>query len=230
MTLGNMKTNRRNFIKSMSALGIASATYPLLSACNSRNASEHLNEKITKIEIFRYDINIPRYFSWGTWHNRQHLFIKISAGDFYYSFGNNRAFAYKVNTTQYGSRTAAEGASVLSANQLVYAREPLPRYVTTFYQDIGLTTPYDFGTSTGPVYLAYRASNIAPSGSSYVGNATQGSTSTNLRMAQALEFAAGDSSASQSITQDRRVWTGYFNLNGSSGAAKIAGQSRPKKS
>lgn len=156
--------------------------------------------------------------------------IAISAGDFYYSFGNNRAFAYKVNTTQYGSRTAAEGASVLSANQLVYAREPLPRYVTTFYQDIGLTTPYDFGTSTGPVYLAYRASNIAPSGSSYVGNATQGSTSTNLRMAQALEFAAGDSSASQSITQDRRVWTGYFNLNGSSGAAKIAGQSRPKKS
>jgi L-alanine-DL-glutamate epimerase-like enolase superfamily enzyme len=78
-----MNTNRRDFIKSMSALGIVGATYPLLSACASKNGYEYLNEKITKIEIFRYDINIPRYFSWGTWHNRQHLFIKISAGDFY---------------------------------------------------------------------------------------------------------------------------------------------------
>ncbi|GGD04183.1 mandelate racemase/muconate lactonizing enzyme family protein [Hyunsoonleella pacifica] len=78
-----MKTNRRDFIKSMSALGIVGATYPLFSACAGKNGTEYLNEKITKIEIFRYDINIPRYFSWGTWHNRQHLFIKISSGDFY---------------------------------------------------------------------------------------------------------------------------------------------------
>lgn len=67
----------------MSAFGILGATYPLLTACSGKNSSEYLNEKITKIEIFRYDINIPRYFSWGTWHNRQHLFIKISSGDFY---------------------------------------------------------------------------------------------------------------------------------------------------
>jgi len=155
--------------------------------------------------------------------------IAISAGDFYYGFGNNRAFAYKVNTNNFGSRTASESVSVNSVSQLVYAREPLLRYVTTFYQDISLTTPYNFGTSTGPVYLAYRASNTAPSGSSFVANATQGSTSTNLRMAQAAEFAAGDSSVSQSTTQDRRIWTGYFNLNGSNGAVKIAGQSQPKK-
>lgn len=78
-----MKTTRRDFIKSMSALGIVGATYPLFSACTGKNGTDHLKEKITKIEIFRYDINVPRYFSWGTWHNRQHLFIKISAGDFY---------------------------------------------------------------------------------------------------------------------------------------------------
>ncbi|WP_296635343.1 mandelate racemase/muconate lactonizing enzyme family protein [Polaribacter sp.] len=78
-----MKTNRRHFIKSMSVLGVVGATYPLLSSCVGKNGTEYLNEKITKIELFRYDINIPRYFSWGTWHNRQHLFIKISAGDFY---------------------------------------------------------------------------------------------------------------------------------------------------
>lgn len=67
----------------MSALGVLGATYPLLSACVSKNGTDYLHEKITKIELFRYDINIPRYFSWGTWHNRQHLFIKISSGDFY---------------------------------------------------------------------------------------------------------------------------------------------------
>tara|TARA_R110002096_G_scaffold9533_3_gene37592 strand:- start:27387 stop:28616 length:1230 start_codon:yes stop_codon:yes gene_type:complete len=78
-----MKTNRRDFIKSMSALGIVSATYPMLSSCMGKSGNEYLNEKITKIELFRYDINVPRYFSWGTWHNRQHLFIKISSGDFY---------------------------------------------------------------------------------------------------------------------------------------------------
>ncbi|TNJ44995.1 mandelate racemase/muconate lactonizing enzyme family protein [Tamlana fucoidanivorans] len=78
-----MKTNRRKFIKSISALGIAGATYPWLSSYVGKTRNEYLNEKITKIEIFRYDINIPRYFSWGTWHNRQHFFIKISSGDFY---------------------------------------------------------------------------------------------------------------------------------------------------
>lgn len=78
-----MSTNRRDFLRSMSALGLASVAYPLFSACAGKNGTEYLKEKITKIEIFRYDIDIPRYFSWGTWHNRQHLFIKISAGDFY---------------------------------------------------------------------------------------------------------------------------------------------------
>ncbi|MHA2112510.1 MAG: hypothetical protein ACW98W_13605 [Candidatus Hodarchaeales archaeon] len=155
--------------------------------------------------------------------------IAISAGDFYYGFGNNRAFAYKVDTTAHATRSAAENVNVVAVNQLVYAREPLPRYVTTFYQDISLTTPYDFGSFTGVQFLAYRASDTAPSGSSFVGNATQGSSSTNIKMAQALEFAAGDSTASQSTTQDRRIWTGEFSFNGSSGVSKSAGQSRPKK-
>ena len=48
-------------------------------------------------------------------------------------------------------------------------------------------------------------------------------------MAQAAEFAAGDSNVSKSTTQDRRIWTGYFQLNGTNGAAKAAGYSRPKK-
>ncbi|XCF05451.1 mandelate racemase/muconate lactonizing enzyme family protein [Tamlana crocina] len=76
-----MKTNRRNFIKGISSVGLFSLSYPLLSSCISdKNV---LTEKITKIEFYQYNINIPRYFSFGTWLNRQHIFMKINAGDYY---------------------------------------------------------------------------------------------------------------------------------------------------
>ena len=78
-----MPDNRRTFIKKMSALGVMGAVYPLLSSCISNGKKEVLNERITKIEFYRYDINIPRYFSFGTWLNRQHLFMKISSGEFF---------------------------------------------------------------------------------------------------------------------------------------------------
>ncbi len=39
-------------------------------------------EWIEQIELFRYDIDIPRHFSWGSWYNRQHLFMRISSGSF----------------------------------------------------------------------------------------------------------------------------------------------------
>ncbi len=76
-----MTSDRRSFIKKMSAFGVLGLTYPLLSSCISKK--EVLNERITKIEFYRYDINIPRYFSFGTWLNRQHLFMKISSGAHY---------------------------------------------------------------------------------------------------------------------------------------------------
>jgi len=76
-----MKTNRRNFIKAISSIGVFSLSYPLLSSCI--RDKEVLNKKITKIEFYQYNINIPRYFSFGTWLNRQHIFMKISAGDYY---------------------------------------------------------------------------------------------------------------------------------------------------
>ncbi|MBC3758687.1 mandelate racemase/muconate lactonizing enzyme family protein [Hyunsoonleella sp. SJ7] len=76
-----MKTNRRNFIKGISSVGLFSLSYPLLSSCISDK--DVLTEKITKIEFYQYNINIPRYFSFGTWLNRQHIFMKISVGDYY---------------------------------------------------------------------------------------------------------------------------------------------------
>lgn len=78
-----MGTNRRDFVKKFSALGLISATYPFLNSFQGSTELDYLNEKIDKIELFRYDIDIPRYFSWGTWYNRQHLFMKISSGNYY---------------------------------------------------------------------------------------------------------------------------------------------------
>ncbi|TBN02928.1 hypothetical protein EYD45_10250 [Hyunsoonleella flava] len=128
-----MKKNRRDFIKSMSALGIAGATYPLFTSCLGRTGTEYLKEKITKIEIFRYDINIPRYFSWGTWHNRQHLFIKISAGDFYGwtetpASKNNPNFkptAWVEYLKQFKGLTIGEAQKLLASEQILGSKRSL---------------------------------------------------------------------------------------------------------
>ena len=128
-----MKTNRRDFIKSLSALGILGATYPLSSACSGKNRTEYLNEKITKIEVFRYDINKPRYFSWGTWHNRQHLFIKISSGDFYgwtetRASKNNPDFkptAWINYLKQFKGLTLGEAQNLLASEQVLDTKRSL---------------------------------------------------------------------------------------------------------
>ena len=36
---------------------------------------------IENIELFLFQVNKERYFSFGTYHNRQHIFIKIQSGD-----------------------------------------------------------------------------------------------------------------------------------------------------
>jgi L-alanine-DL-glutamate epimerase-like enolase superfamily enzyme len=39
-----------------------------------------IENKIEKVELFRYDSTVERHFSFGTWRSRQHAFIKISSG------------------------------------------------------------------------------------------------------------------------------------------------------
>jgi hypothetical protein len=152
----------------------------------------------------------------------------ITAGDFYYDFGNNRAFAYKIDTTPHNTRLIAESVSVSAVNQLVYAREPLPRYVSQFYTDPSLDPQYILNLGTGgSMFFAYRPSDTAPSGSSFVANAQANS---NLLMAQAAEFAAGDNSVSPSTTlQTSRIWTGIFTRVGTTSSQKQGGSSQPKK-
>jgi L-alanine-DL-glutamate epimerase-like enolase superfamily enzyme len=78
-----MDTNRRKFIKNVAALGLVPVSYGVWAALKDEGNSGFLESKIDQIELFRYDIDIPRYFSWGTWYNRQHLFMKISSGHYY---------------------------------------------------------------------------------------------------------------------------------------------------
>jgi len=150
----------------------------------------------------------------------------LEVGDFYYGFGNNRAFSYKISTTPYGSDTLAHAASISSINQQVYAREPIPRYVTQFYTDVALTNKLNLGTA-GPAYFAYRPSNTAAAGSSLVANAPSASSRT---MAEAAELAAGSSSPITNMTgQDERIWAAYFLRQGSTSSEKIKTTSVPKQ-
>ena len=70
---------RRGFIAHAVKAATAAAVAPLLPAIDSRKAKA--NHTIDTIELFRYDINTPRHFSWGTWHNRQHVFMRITSGE-----------------------------------------------------------------------------------------------------------------------------------------------------
>jgi len=152
---------------------------------------------------------------------------ELNVGDFYYGFGNNRAFSYKIRTTSFASASLAHGASISTINTQVYAREPLPRYVTQFYTDVNLTNKLDLG-SGGPGWFAYRPSNTAAVGSSYVGNA---SSTTSRIMAEAAELAASSTLPNNGTktNQDHRVWAGNFLRQGSTGSEKIKATSVPKQ-
>ena len=108
----------------------------------------------------------------------------------------------------------------------MYAREPIPRYVTQFYTDVALTNKLNLGTA-GPAYFAYRPSNTAAAGSSLVANAPSASSRT---MAEAAELAAGSSSPITNMTgQDERIWAAYFLRQGSTSSEKIKTTSVPKQ-
>jgi len=46
--------------------------------CRKNNPDAH---RITQIELYRLDVTKERHFSHGTWKNRQHVILKVSAGD-----------------------------------------------------------------------------------------------------------------------------------------------------
>jgi len=68
--------------------------------------------------------------------------FNIKYGDFYYDFGPNRAFSYKVSSS----------SSPFGGTQ-VYAKEPLFRYVSQFYETPDLLTKKTFSSGTNNYYV-----------------------------------------------------------------------------
>jgi hypothetical protein len=148
------------------------------------------------------------------------FFLNLSVGDFYYGFGNQRAFVYQYNPAGQSTRSGAE--NLTSFTQTVYAREPLLRYVSRFYTDPALTNPAGVIITFGN-YVAYKAGTAAGTGFSLPGNA-QGNQiiapSTLSRVAENASINNGNSTT----TQDKRVWVGQFTGTG----VKLAGTSEPR--
>ena len=83
--------------------------------------------------------------------------FNIDYGDFYYDFGSNRAFSYKVSSS----------SSPFAGTQL-YAKEPLFRYVSQFYSDPELLTKAQLSSGTNTYYVTtfnYNGTNWSAGGS-----------------------------------------------------------------
>lgn len=48
----------------------------------AKNGDAEKPAAIDGIELYLFNIEKPLHFSFGTWHNRQHVFIRITSGDF----------------------------------------------------------------------------------------------------------------------------------------------------
>jgi hypothetical protein len=82
--------------------------------------------------------------------------FNIDYGDFYYDFGSNRAFSYKVSSS----------SSPFGGQQL-YAKEPLFRYVSQFYTDAELLTKATLSSGTNTYYVTtfnYNGTNWSAAG------------------------------------------------------------------
>ena len=123
----------------------------------------------------------------------------IKWGDFYYDFGNNRAFKYIVNSNNNPN-----------FGNVYYAKEPLFRYVSQFYDDPELLTiPTNF-TYSGTYYVTTPATN--GTNWSMAGDWNSGTPYTQW------PFEFSQTNANNSINnrnnQELRQWTMDINTNG----------------
>ena len=129
----------------------------------------------------------------------------INVGDFFYGLGSKRAFSYKAYrnkfpTLQSALNTGSSGGTMVT----LYAREPVPRYVSTFFEDPELTIPYTNWLSPGNDFVGYQCGDTI--GANWTTPLDSGlPTNFNKPFAKAAEGAKFDG-ASPSTTQDKRRW------------------------
>ena len=153
----------------------------------------------------------------------------IKAGDFYYDLGPKVAFGYKINPALKRSHFLAKNET--THNTVVYAREGIHRYVTTFYEDALLQTPYTGYTQVNTntdVYLSYisieddgQDANGFPYTTPYNSGA---SSSSNAKLALAAEGASRDN-ATNTTFQNLRTWS--CEMNPTTGL-KVKGSAQPR--
>ena len=136
------------------------------------------------------------------------------------------AFAYLINPTLKGTRADAEAET--THDQVVYAREGIHRYVTTFYTDASLQTPYTgyIQQTSGNIWLSYTAATSdGDDGGPFTTPYNAGtSTASNKKLALAAEGASRDN-ATQSTLQNKRVWTCEYDTSNNK---KYIGSAKPR--
>ena len=153
----------------------------------------------------------------------------IKTGDFYYDLGPKVAFGYKINPALKSSHFLAKNET--THNTVVYAREGIHRYVTTFYEDALLQIPYTGYTQVNTntdVYLSYisiEADGQDTSGFPYTTPYNSGtSTSSNAKLALAAEGASRQA-ATNTTLQNLRTWS--CEMNPTTGL-KVKGSAQPR--
>ena len=145
---------------------------------------------------------------------------ELKFGDFFYDLGPQRAYSYRVVTSKFATESAALGYSSGLGSIILYAREPVCRYVSTFFTTPDLSTPYVAWTNPANDYVAYTAGETA--GATWT-TPLGGSASTQFSkdLAQAAEGAQWDT-AGPTETQANRRWA--CRVVGATGT-KVAGTS-----
>ncbi len=123
-------------------------------------------------------------------------------------------------TTKFATESAALAFTTGLPTQTLYAREPVCRYVSTFFTTPDLSTPYVAWTNPANSFVAYQAgSSAGATWTTPLGGST--STATTKDLAKAAESAAFDGASPSSIQSFRR-WACQVN---SATGTKVAGTS-----
>ena len=153
----------------------------------------------------------------------------IETGDFYYDLGPEVAFGYKINPALKSSHFLAKNET--THNTIVYAREGIHRYVTTFYEDALLQTPYtgytQVNTNTDKYlsYISIEDDGQDTNGFPYTTPYNSGtSSSNNAKLALAAEGASRDN-ATNTTFQNLRTWS--CEMNPTTGL-KVKGSAQPR--
>jgi hypothetical protein len=135
----------------------------------------------------------------------------ITFGDFYYDFGNQRAFKYRV-----GYRASTSNLIPSAGSVTVYAKEPFFRYITEFYSDPDLTQKNFSGGWPGSGAGNVNVRTVSSGGTNF---SAAGNWNQKNATEYPFEFAGQKSSgnypgSSNAQNQELREWQMQVNSNG----------------